>query len=276
MGARPAAARPKATCGNGVAEQGEACDGADLRNSTCQSVGFAGGTLACDGTCHFDTSMCLSVVGVCGDGVKDPWEECDAGTTCADLGFAYGTLVCNPGCTADTSKCTNTRWVDNGDGTVTDNLTRLQWEQKDGADGVENFQDPHDVDNGYSWGDLAGCAYVGCSNGTVHTDFLGRLNYSVSDDATTMLNPGFAGHTDWRLPTIQELKTIVDFDSPWCANGPCVDPIFGASENIYGTSTTHTLQPYGVYTWIIYFWTGVPHPLWKSSDAFHFRAVRSL
>src|SRR5262245_8728824 len=87
------------------------------------------------------------------------------------------------------------RYVDNGDGTVTDYDTGLQWEQKDGADGMPNYQNPHDVDNEYSWGNLAGCTYLGCSNGTAFTDFLGRLNYCVSDGAT-VLNPGFAGHCD--------------------------------------------------------------------------------
>ncbi len=48
------------TCGNGTTEPGEACDGNDLAGQSCQSLGFAGGTLACAGDCQsFDTSGCF-------------------------------------------------------------------------------------------------------------------------------------------------------------------------------------------------------------------------
>ena len=44
-----------------------------------------------------------------------------------------------------------TRFVDNGDGTVTDHLTGLQWEKKTSAVGSgEDYSDPHDVDNTYT------------------------------------------------------------------------------------------------------------------------------
>lgn len=47
-------------CGNGIVETGESCDGSNLNGQTCVSLGFAGGTLACSGTCSFDTSGCTS------------------------------------------------------------------------------------------------------------------------------------------------------------------------------------------------------------------------
>ena len=50
-----------AVCGNGVREGGEQCDGADLDGQTCQSQGFPGGTLACTGSCTFNTSGCTAV-----------------------------------------------------------------------------------------------------------------------------------------------------------------------------------------------------------------------
>lgn len=50
---------PAAACGNGTAETGEACDGADLRGATCASrPGFASGPLACSATCAYDESAC--------------------------------------------------------------------------------------------------------------------------------------------------------------------------------------------------------------------------
>jgi hypothetical protein len=47
-------------CGNGVREGGEACDAPDLGGQSCQTRGFSGGTLACTGSCVFDTSACFT------------------------------------------------------------------------------------------------------------------------------------------------------------------------------------------------------------------------
>lgn len=48
-----------AFCGNGVREGSEACDGSDFGGQTCQSQGFAGGTLSCTATCTLNTSNCF-------------------------------------------------------------------------------------------------------------------------------------------------------------------------------------------------------------------------
>ena len=46
------------TCGNGVVEGAEPCDGADLAGESCQTQGFAYGTLGCTVSCVLDTSGC--------------------------------------------------------------------------------------------------------------------------------------------------------------------------------------------------------------------------
>jgi hypothetical protein len=146
----------------------------------------------------------------CGNGVLDVPEDCDQGDlngeTCVSQGFGAGTLACGPGCVFDTSGCfTGARFVDNLlDGTVTDNASGLMWEKKADLDGVgvvcpsaAACPDPHDADNLYtfSFDNPMG------PPGTAFTVFLAQLN----------AGSGFAGHTDWRLPTADELQGIVDY-----------------------------------------------------------------
>jgi tetratricopeptide (TPR) repeat protein len=75
-------------------------------------------------------------------------------------------------------------FVDNGDGTITDNRTGLMW-QKSGSSRVKTWK---------------------------------RARTYVK-----RLNKGFAGYSDWRLPTIDELASLVEREK---VNGVHIDPIF--------------------------------------------------
>lgn len=97
-----------ATCGDGIAQPGEACDGGDLSGHTCASLGHVDGALACSPTCDtFVTSGCSD----CGNDMAQGAEVCDGadlmGQTCLTMGpFSGGSLACNGACTAfDTSSC---------------------------------------------------------------------------------------------------------------------------------------------------------------------------
>ncbi len=106
------------------------------------------------------------------------------------------------------------RYRDNGDGTITDYDTAIQWERKTGGLPSEILplgfcivDDVHCVNSTYTWVDA--------------NDFISRLNGTTSD-ASTLAAP-FAGHSDWRLPSIVELKGIKDPSAPDCGAGPpCV------------------------------------------------------
>ncbi|MBU1068958.1 hypothetical protein KJ975_05235 [Myxococcota bacterium] len=90
------------TCGNGVLETDEICDGALLGGFTCTGLGLHDGSLACVADCSgFDTSGCG---GACGDGVlqSEFGEICESGLlsgqTCESLGQYGGTLACHNDC----------------------------------------------------------------------------------------------------------------------------------------------------------------------------------
>ena len=48
-------------------------------------------------------------------------------------------------------KLSGVRFVDHGDGTLTDTQTGLMWEKKDNLDNEGDFANPHDADNRYTW-----------------------------------------------------------------------------------------------------------------------------
>lgn len=48
-------------CGDGIVEKpAEQCEGQDLQNATCESVGMGPGTLSCDAACSYDISKCAT------------------------------------------------------------------------------------------------------------------------------------------------------------------------------------------------------------------------
>jgi hypothetical protein len=133
-------------------------------------------------------------------------------------------------------KITNTRFFDNGDGTVTDLDTGLMWEKKDDLRGI------HDAGDVYTWS-ATGTA----PDGTAFTTFLATLNNGLFDGTT--LVGCFAGHCDWRLPTLPELLAIIDLNAPGCASvtdwciDPALQPLASGFAPHYWSSTTDANSP---------------------------------
>ncbi len=78
-----------ASCGDGIKDDPEECDGTDFRLTTCADFGFDDGTLACNGDCTADPSGC-SGTEHCGDGrdndgdgLVDCEDETDCSAACA-------------------------------------------------------------------------------------------------------------------------------------------------------------------------------------------------
>jgi hypothetical protein len=147
--------------------------------------------------------------------------------------------------------------VDNGDGTVTDHQTGLQWEQQVASSSC-GFRC---VDQSYS---LSG-AFL---------DFLPAMNNCQSLDGITIFDAGVGGHCDWRLPTISELQTIFDFNRFGCGRMPglaCIDPVFGqAAQGPYWTTTS-----YRTGEWAVSF-SGFNNPLILMTDRATLLAVRAV
>ena len=95
-------------CGDEFLDPGEQCDGSNLQEQTCASLGHYNttGTLVCAVDCTYDVSDCG---GRCGDGVIEAPEECDGvnlqGNTCATFGYTAGSLSCSGGCELDLTAC---------------------------------------------------------------------------------------------------------------------------------------------------------------------------
>ena len=244
----------------------------------CGDVDGSGSVVATDALLVLDTAIDLPTApelvcpaDTCGDGVIGEGEECDQGAlgeaTCESQGRFGEGLVCGADCTLDVSGCAEARYVDNGDGTVTDSNTGLQWEKKTDDDSV------HDKDNTYTWS-----ATGTPPDGQAFVDFVGTLNNCVEAGGfpPSELSGGFAGHCDWRLPSVVELQTIVDTTVPTCGGGgdPCIDPIFGPTINYnYWTATSFAENP--AFAWFADFDVGQVEESAKSGS-WHVRAVRTV
>lgn len=169
------------------------------------------------------------------------------------------TFVCNPRPEGEACPCvaTSGTFCDVGNGTIRDSATDLQWEKKDGSDGMPDPGNLHDVDNQYAWAGVCSISNNLCqlnptaaatctaqTGGAVGCEecAAGEGNCALSDspwiatiwDWVNQLNAaGFAGYSDWRVPTSAgccgyptgkpaEFESIIDLSSY-----PTIDPIFG-------------------------------------------------
>lgn len=233
------ATRGVAYCGDGAIDPGEQCDGANLGGATCVSLGYTSGALACAAGCGFDTGGCASQA-----------FPATGQTTCWN---SSGTPIACPGTGHDGALQAGATlaYVDNGNGTITDANTGLQWEKLSDDGGM------HDRDTTFTW-DAA------------FTGHVATLNAS-----------NFAGHNDWRMPNVRELESIINHQNvspavsaPFntgCLSGCTVSSCSCTASSFYWSSTTYANSL--TRAWFVLFSDGVKDTSAKSNASF-VRAVR--
>jgi hypothetical protein len=142
---------------------------------------------------------------------------------------------------------------------VKDHVTGLIWENKTDDGGI------HDKDNTYTWCDTNPATNGGnpgvCGSVITPTDtqaFIQALN-----------NAHFGGFSDWRVPTVKELRSIVDFSQ----TNPSINTTFfpGTVSSDYWTSNTYA--HYQESAWIVQF-NDDQFGYENKSHSYYVRAVR--
>jgi Protein of unknown function (DUF1566) len=142
---------------------------------------------------------------------------------------------------------------------VKDNVTGLIWENKTDDGGI------HDKDNTYTWCDTNSETNGGnpgvCGGGGTPTDteaFIQALNAAK-----------YGGYSNWRVPTVKELRSIVDFSQ----TNPSIDTTFfpGTVSSDYWSSSTYAF--YRDLAWIVQF-NDDQFGYENKSHSYYVRAVR--
>lgn len=112
-------------------------------------------------------------------------------------------------------------------------------------------------------------------DGTIYDTRTKLLWQQVSPDRTYIWQDaqiyckglGLAGHNNWRLPTIEELKTLIER-----RHQPTICPVFECKSDWYWSSTSNADSP--GFTWLVNFYNGfVYSDHADQSFRYHIRAV---
>ena len=136
-----------------------------------------------------------------------------------------------------TTKGTALAYTDNGNATITDTATGLMWKK-------------------CSEGKTGNTCATGSNTTKTWTQAL-----SVCEADTT------ASFTDWRLPNIRELSSLVDYER----FSPAINPFFSTESNLYWSSTTYLDDPY--FAWFVSFHDGDTNVVDKTYP-YYVRCVR--
>ncbi|MDD5755080.1 MAG: DUF1566 domain-containing protein, partial [Methylococcales bacterium] len=136
-------------------------------------------------------------------------------------------------------------FTDNKNGTVTHHKTGLMWQR---------------------------CPVGQLWNGVMCKGGLSRMDYNSASSQTSTL----AGYSDWRLPTINELKSIIEYsNNDYATNSRTNSVIFpDAPADPFWSSSVSVYDPSNI-AWIVMFQFGTPYPVNKNSNIYDVRLVRT-
>jgi len=136
------------------------------------------------------------------------------------------------------------RYVDNGDGTVSDLSQGLMWKQEDSYQELKQW-----------------------------------MNWKMAEDYIAELNKNkFAGHADWRLPSRDELASLYDEKKSipwkyyWTVNQVHMDPIFGYTSCCFWSSEVKD----ETYAWTFNFIRGKAYPSPRQGPGLSLSAIRPV
>jgi hypothetical protein len=129
---------------------------------------------------------------------------------------------------------TGPRFHDNGNGTITDNLSGLMWTKNANLPGSK-----------MTW-------------------------YQASDFCN---NLKLGGYTDWRLPEVKELESLINDDEPNSAAWLNSQGFTNVQSYDYWSATTRTNNPIGA--WLVYMSNGNVYNGYKSHNIYYAWPVRA-
>lgn len=237
--------------GGACPSNGDESGVANVTNQCTSNVAteLAGGALT---NCPADLTLCEGDLATCEAALAGATgQPLKTGqTACYDE--SGGVIPCNgTGQDGEFQKGLTRSYTDNGDGTITDDRTGLMWEKNSNDGGINAFTVSYTWPNAFS-------------------------------KIATLNSTTFAGYSDWRLPNIGELRTLVDPAS----HGPATDPAFDtgctsgcsvttcscSANATYWSSTTYTSNP--AWAWWVHFPGGDVQAYLKTDTHHHVRAVR--
>ena len=137
------------------------------------------------------------------------------------------------------------RYIDNGDGTVTDTRTQLMWMQCSAGLTTTNTACDTGSAQPYSWG-------------------------SIPLVVTPLNSAKFAGFNDWRLPNRNELASLVEYQCVW----PSINSDLFPSTELFPYWTTTPYVTIGARAWAVSFADGGTTADNKS-NTYYLRLVRN-
>jgi hypothetical protein len=135
-------------------------------------------------------------------------------------------------------------YTDNGNGTITDSATGLIWQKCSAG---------------------LGTTIGNCSTGSISS-------YTWSSAISYCEGLTLGGRSDWRLPNINELGSIIDYTK---SSNPTIDSTAFPNTQSYYYWSSSTYAQNTSYAWVVYFYGGGVYNGYKTSN-YYVRCVTGL